>query len=821
MKLVGISFLVLFATLFCSYKAHAQTNLFNLNDLSSVNIDNYSDEDINSMLAKANTAGVLESQLFTLVAERGLPSAEIVKLRTRLQFIHNSKQPAENSNKNNTVEDSQQDNKESHQYDTSGTGVKTQKFKNDESIFGSELFTSSSLVFEPNLRIPAPSNYILGPDDEIIVSVYGYSEKKYNLKVNEQGEIYIPNVGPILVSGLSIEQAGERIKSKLGSTIYRAINSGQTKVQISLGKIRSIRVTVIGQAKKPGNFTVSSLTTLYNVLYLCGGPTSMGSYRDIEVIRGNNIKRTADLYDFLVEGNQSGNILLQEGDVIRIPYYKNRVAISGNVKREGKFEMLDNETFSDLLKYSGGFTDNAYRGAVTVIRITDIEKKIIDLEASQYGSFKPNGSDEYVVGKLQDEFGNKIVIAGSVLRPGPYQLMPGTTIKDLLEKAGGLSVDAYTERVSIFRYLTNKMPTILSINLDSALNYKQAVLLKKNDSVYVHSIFEFNDRNDITVEGNVRKPGIVHWRENITLRDLLLSVGGLAESGDSSNIEIARRIKNASVEKANHIESRIISVDLTSEGQSSKEVYLEPFDIVIIKTRPGYIRQRSVLLLGEVKSPGRYGLENSGEKISDVLERAGGFKASADSSSITIRRSIKSNLTLEERQKLFERILNINSDSLSQNPRLKDELYKSYDLISVDLSTALSHPNSSENLALEEGDVLTIDRSTNLVKISGEVYFPTIVPYKANKNLKYYVQQAGSFTPYARKTGALVIHPDGKAESVKHFLWFKSYPSVTPRSEIFVPQKLKNNRARIGAGELALIVSALGIVANVIISATK
>ncbi|MEO8111169.1 MAG: SLBB domain-containing protein, partial [Ginsengibacter sp.] len=438
-----------------------------------------------------------------------------------------------------------------------------------------------------------------------------------------------------------------------------------------------------------------------------------------------------------------------------------------------------------------------------------------------YDSFRPNGSDEYVVGKLQDEFGNKIVIAGSVLRPGPYQLMPGTTVKDLIEKAGGLTVDAYTGRVSIFRYFTNKMPTILSINLDSALNYNQAVLLKKNDSVYVHSIFEFNDQNDITVEGNVRKPGVVQWRENLTLRDLLLSVGGLTESGDSSNIEISRRIKNASIDKANHNESRIINVDLTARAQSSNDVYLEPFDIVIIKTRPGYIKQRSVLVLGEVKSPGRYGLENSGEKISDVLERAGGFRASADSSSITIRRSIKSNLTLEERQKLFERILNINSDSLSQNPKLKDELYKSYDLISVDLATALAHPNSSENLALEEGDVLTVDRSTNLVKIAGEVYFPTIVPYKANKNLKYYVQQAGNFTPYARKTGALVIHPDGKAESVKHFLWFKSYPSVTPRSEIFVPQKLKNNRARIGAGELALIVSALGIVANVIISATK
>ncbi|MDQ6764293.1 MAG: SLBB domain-containing protein [Bacteroidota bacterium] len=815
MKIIGIVF-VFIITLLGSSRLSAQVNLFNAKDLSNINIDDYSDDDINAMLSKANASGISESQMVGMLSNRGLPAAEITKLKNRLQFLNKGKAQVQSGEFEQPGDSANQ-----HLYDTAGTNIPLQKFKNDQEIFGSELFTSNSLVFEPNLRIPAPSNYILGPDDEIIVSVYGYSEKQYNLTVNEQGEVYIPNVGPILVSGLSIEQAGEKIKSKLGSTIYRAINSGQTKVQISLGKIRSIRVTVIGQAKKPGTFTVSSLTTLYNILYLCGGPTTMGSFRAIEVIRGNNVKRTADLYDFLVEGNQSGNILLQEGDVIRIPYYKNRVTLSGNVKREGKFEMLADETFNDLLKYSGGFTDNAYRGAVTVIRVTDTEKKILDLGASHYNAFTTNGSDEYIVGKLQEEFGNKIVIAGAVLRPGPYELTPGTTVKDLVEKAGGLTVDAYTQRVTVFRYFANKIPTILSINLDSVLNYNQAVLLKKNDSVYIHSIFEFRDDNNISVEGNVRKPGVVQWRENLTLRDLLLSVGGLTESGDSSNIEISRRIKNASIDKANHNESRIIRVDLTSESTILKNISLEPFDIVIVKTRPDYVRQRSVLLLGEVKSPGRYGLAKSGEKISDILERAGGFKASADSTSITIRRSVKSNLTIEERQKLFQRILNINSDSLAQNPRLKDELYKSYDLISVDLERALTHPGSSENLALEEGDVLTIDRSTNLVKVSGEVYYPTIVPYKSNKNLKYYVQQAGNFTPYARKTGALVIHPDGKAESVKHFLWFKSYPSVTPRSEIFVPQKLKNNRAKIGAAEWALIVSALGIIANVIITATK
>lgn len=816
MKLVATVLFVLITMLFCSTKLYAQNSLFDLKDLSNVNIDNYSDDELISFYNKAAETGMSELQLYKIISDKGLPESEIIKLKNRLQLIIPLKGNSYGIDTSTSINEYN-----SRFYDTSKQNIPLQKFQNDITIFGSELFTTNSLVFEPNIRIPTPEGYILGPDDEIVVSVYGYSEKKYALTVNEEGEIYIPNVGPIYVSGLSIEQAGAKIKSKLASTIYRAINTGKTNVQISLGKIRSIRVTVIGQAKKPGTFTISSLTTLYNILYLCGGPTPMGSYRAIEVIRGNQIKRTADLYDFLVNGNQKDNIVLQEGDVIRIPYYKNRISLSGNVKRSGKFEMLDSETFSDLLKYSGGFTDNAYRGSVTVVRITDTEKKIIDLSSDQYKTFTTKGSDQYIVRKLQDEFGNRVVISGSVQRPGQYELKQGMSLKSLVENAGGPTRDAYTKRISVFRYLNNKMPIIVSADLDSVINFNRDIALIKDDSVSVHSIFEFNDSSYVSVEGNVRKPGIVRWRKNISLRDVLLASGGISEFGDSSTIEISRRIRDANVEKANHNESRIFNINLNDNVEHPEDVLLQPYDLIVIKTLPGYNPQRTVLILGEVKSPGRYGLQKSGDRISDVLQRTGGFKASADSFSITIRRYIKSTLTTTEREKLFQRILNIDPDSLSLHPRLRDELYKQYDLISVDLSTALSNPNNSENLVLEDGDVLTIDRNSNLVKISGEVYNPTIIPYKKNKNLRYYIEQAGNFTPYARKTGALVIYPDGKAASVKHFLFFKSYPSVTARSEIFVPQKIKSNRSRLGAGELALIVSALGIVANVIISATK
>ena len=496
MKIIRIILFLFFISFVFLTRVEAQNTLLNTADLTNVNIDTYSDDQLASVLKKANDSGISESQLYKILADKGLPASEIAKLKSRFALLNDrNNQASQNSDTGYNKENKNV----AHPYDTTNNYIPLQKFKNDQSIFGSELFTENSLVFEPNLNISAPAGYMLGPGDEIVISIYGYSEQKYDLNVSVQGEIYIPNIGPLLVNGLTIEQATEKIKSKLASTIYKAINTGKTKVQVTLGKIKSIRVTVIGQAKKPGTFTVSSLTTLFNALYLCGGPTAMGSYRDIEVIRGKGIIATADLYNFLVNGSQADNIILQDGDIIRIPYYKTRVKITGNVKREGKFEMLDNETFTDLLKYCGGFTDTAYRGAVTVVRITDTERKIIDLESSQYSDFKPKGSDEYIVRKLQDEFANRIVISGSVNRPGQYELTDNLTVKDLIDKAGGLVRDAYTKRVTIFRYLSDKTPTSVSIDLDLVLKYNQTVYLQKDDSIYIHSIFEFNTKNYITI----------------------------------------------------------------------------------------------------------------------------------------------------------------------------------------------------------------------------------------------------------------------------------------------------------------------------------
>ena len=790
-----------------------QTNLFDLRNLSSINIDNYSDQDISAFQKKINELNISPENALDVLKVRGLSKEEIEKLKNRMiQISPDTKLPTTNAATENS-------DKSERKY-TNDLPVMA-KAKKDESIFGSELFLNSSMVFEPNIRISTPASYVLGPDDELIVNVYGYSEIKYNLEVNESGEVYIPNVGPVFVNGLTIEQATKKIRNKLASTIYRAITTGQTKVQIKLGKIRSIRVTVIGEAYKPGTYTVSSLTTLFNVLYLCGGPSDMGSFRQIEVVRGNAVIRKADLYAFLTSGSQKDNILLQEGDVVRIPYYENRVKISGNIKRQGRYEILPGEKVDKLLSYCGSFNELAYKNNVVVTRVSENERKVIDIANTAFQSFEIKSGDEYFVNKLQNIVLDKVTITGSVFRPGTYEANNQLTLKKLIEKVGGVLEDAYMERVNVYRIEKGKLPSIYSVGLDSVLNDQTDFSISKGDSVHVYSIFDFKDNQFISIQGNVRKAGKYQWRDNITIKELLLEAGGINEFGDSTTIEISRRKKKAESNTLNFDEAETFNINVAAAGKAGEEIVLEPFDIVTVKIVPGVISQRTVIVLGEVLTPGKYNLQKSGDKISDILNRVGGFKANADSSTVMIRRKRNSSFTVTEREMLFQRLLNIDLDSIASNQQLKNELYSAYELITVDLAAIRENKDNYDNLYLEDGDILTVYKNNNLVKVSGEVFYPTIISYQKNKSAKYYINQAGGFMGSARKVKTLIIYPNGKVMPVKSFFGIKKYPKLVSRAEIFVPQKNKDNRNKIGMGELALMVSALGIVANVLLTALK
>lgn len=787
-----------------------------LQDLSTINVDDIPDSDLKNYFVKASESGITEENLYRILREKELPETEIVKLKERFTRLGINTKDQLQKDKGLTKSPVT----EGRTYDKDAFVVPVKKNKADLTVFGSELFDQTSLVFEPNLRIPTPSGYILGPDDELIINVFGYSERTYNVTVNEEGNIYIPQVGPIFVNGLSIELASSKIKAKLASTIYKAIRSGQTRVQISLGKIRSIRVTVIGEAKKPGTFTVSSLTTLFNILYLCGGPSDLGSYRKIELIRGNEVKRTADLYAFLTKGDQKDNVLLREGDVVRIPYYSTRVILNGHVKHKGKYEMNDGETFDKLLQYSGGLSDDAYKGNVTVYQLGDKERKIKDLIKNQYSGYVIQPGDSIVAGKILDRFENMLSIQGAVMRPGEYELNGNTSLKDLIEKAGGVKEDVYTQRGSISREKKDKTPSQLSFDVDSVISGKLNITLQKNDSVTIYSIFDLQNKNIVSVDGLIKNPGKYKWAENMSLRDVILTAGGFTEGADTKNIEISRRIENIKLTQLNHVQTEIIMVDL-SDTNSLKDVILKPFDGVTIRQQAGYTNQRTVIVEGMVINPGRYTLQMSGERISDIIKRAGGFTANADTTAIVIKRIVKRTQSAEDRKKVFSKLLNIDQDSLNASERISEEINKDYDLISIDLNKALHEPQESENMLLEDGDVLIVERNTNLVKVSGEVYFPTIIPYKKGASLKYYIQKSGSYTQVARKRGAMVIYPDGKAKKVKRFLFFNNYPEVVSRSEIFVPPKSEKNKGKISLGEWSVVISSLAIIANVIVNLRK
>jgi len=793
---------LLFVFLF-SFTGKSQGSLLEQNDLSNIKIDSYSDEQINSLFQKSEELNMSKSDLFNKLVEKRIPQTELQKLKNRTQ---NLSVPTDKTQDYNTSR---------RNYDEKQGNIPMEDNKKDLSIFGAELFTKNSLVFEPNIRIPTPSSYILGTDDELVINVFGSSEKKYNLKVSEDGQIYIPNVGPLFVSGLSIEQATLKIKSKLSKTIYRSINSGQTSLQISLGNIKSIRVVVIGEAEKTGTYTVSSLTTLFNLLYLCGGPKNTGSYRNIEVIRGNQLFKKADLYSFLLNGSKKDDILLQEGDVVKIPFCKTLVSINGNVRREGKYEMQEKETFDRLLELCGGLDDRAYKGSATLISLTDTGRKVVTIINKEFAFFQLKSGDQVFINRVQNSFSNRIYINGSIERPGNYELIEGMTLKDLIEKSGGLLPDAFTNTASIFRIQKNKLPAILNVNIDSVTTGEQSITLNNNDSVYINSILDFKDNIHVNVDGKVRNPNMINWREGLTLRDVIIFSGGVSEQGDSNNIEISRRIKNANVDQINHMETEKIVTSL------SENISLQPFDYIIIKPIIGYVEQRSIIINGDVTLPSKYILQKSEERIFDIIKRAQGFRASADSSFVTIRRKNKNNSSLKEREILFQRLLNIESDSIEANKKLQYEIYKNYESISVNITNLLKDSTSSENLILEDGDILTIEKNNNLVKVSGEVYYPTTLPFVNGRSAKYFIKLAGSFMPTARKSGTIVIYPNGKAKAVKRFLFLKFYPKVTSRSEVFIPQKNKESKIRTTPAELAVFVSALGVIANVLINLIK
>jgi len=555
-------------------------------NFSNVRIDELTDVQIRRFLAQADASGLTELQLEERALSLGMKPLEIQKLKERVKKLQKQNQII--GLKKGTFPNVNDSTVNSPTLDSNTMSLTDKALAELKSkIFGADLFTNSNTSFEPNIRIATPKNYQLGPDDKLLIEIYGFSEANYNLEVSPEGTINIPFVGVIPVSGLSVEAAALRIGRRL-TPIYPELKTGNTKFKVSLGNIRSIRVVLTGELVKPGTYTLPSVSTIFNALYQSGGPTVNGSFREIDVIREGIKIATLDVYDFLLRGEFKNNIQLQDNDVIRVPPYNKRVEIVGEVKRPGIFEMLSGEKLNDLFRFAGNFTERAYQARIKVIKNTATERKISDVTTENFASYEPTGGDKFFVDEILDRFQNLVSIEGAVFRPGRYELDSGLTAMQLLKKADGLTEDAFLDRAYLTRLGNDLQMQLIPLNLKAILAGQSTdVTLQRDDVLTISSVFDLKDEYYVNIVGDIRNPGKFKFAEGMTVEDLIIKGGGFTEGPASKQIEVSRRVKNSSVISNSAQIAQIFQVNIDI-NKTNGGFLLQPFDIVSVRSSAGY-----------------------------------------------------------------------------------------------------------------------------------------------------------------------------------------------------------------------------------------
>ncbi|MBI2283846.1 MAG: SLBB domain-containing protein [Bacteroidetes bacterium] len=785
-------------------------------DLSQLRVDQLSDADVAKLKAQLASSGMTIDQAEQTALAKGMSAAEFTKLKQRLETGAGINKDGSGKLKTDKNSAEKKDNS-SDSLNTGKYNEQSPKTLVDPLIFGSELYTSLSPSFEPNMKLATPLNYVLGPDDQIIVSVYGVQQYEGDLLVSAEGFVNIPNVGQVKVAGLTIEAATQKIKIVMGNTVYGYLKSGGAKLSVTLSKIRSIKVLIIG-ANRPGNYTLSSLSTVFNALYVAGGPTAFGSFREIELIRDNKLLRKIDLYRLLLHGDQSDNIGLKDNDVIRIPAYQTRVELRGQVKRPGYFEVLLGEDFQQILAFASGFTDTAYRKSVKLFQRNEKERKLVDLEATAYNSYHPQAGDVFVVSKILNRFENRVSISGSVFRPDVYSLSQGLKVADLIRKADGLKEDAYVGRGQVLRLEEDLTRSMVSFDIKKALanDPLHNLLLQREDEVLISSILDLRDPFKVTIQGEVRLPGQYEYVENLSLKDLILQAGGFTDAA-FKKIEIARLIKRDSIAVTDNRASTIINTEIAGDLSSSvANMILQPYDVITIRRKAGYTIPETVVVVGQVQYPGPYVLNNRNERVSDILRRAGGYTPDAYPEGAYLRRYRNEEEKAKSKDVARKAGKNINDTSAAAKKMLVEDIIREYDQIPLDIPSILSSPGSIEDLIVRAKDELMIPKFDGQVKISGAVLMTTQVPYQQKNRLKNYISDAGGFSGDAWRKKTYVVYANGKAATTKHFLFFKFYPRIMPGCELIIPKKIE--KKRMTTGEIIGISSALASLAGVAIA---
>ena len=645
-------------------------------------------------------------------------------------------------------------------------------------IFGHSVFgRGSSVSFEPNENVATPENYVLGPGDQVIIEIWGISEATITSVISPEGRISISQVGPIQLSGLTIKEAARKIKGKLAGK-YAGVSD--SNFSVTLGNIRTIQVNVLGQVNTPGTYRLSPFTTVFNAIYRAGGINSNGSLRDVQVVRGGEVIADIDIYDFLFTGRKESDISLQEGDVVMVTAYTELVTVEGEVKLPMKYELKEGETLDKLIEYAGGFASAAYRDDVKVVRSTGHEKEILTVRNAEFGSCALQDGDVVTVGSNLERFSNRVEVRGYVMRPGEFQFGGDiATVRQLINAAGGLKEDAFRSRAVLLREKEDLSLETLPVNVGAILDGGEDVLLRKNDVLVVSGIYELEDRGSFTIDGMVARPGEYPYAESTTVEDLILQAGGLLDGASTSRVDVTRRIYDpTSMTWSDTLAlaySFAIEDGLAIGGDGS--FLLEPYDVVSVRRSPGYRPQKFVEIQGNVAFPGQYAILYEGERLSHLVERAGGFVGNANPrGAVMIRQreaSMDSRLLGSTVDKLYRSV----SDTL--NITIDTEMK-----IAVDLDYAMDHQGGDSDIILQEGDYVNVPEFINTVQIAGEVMSPNAVVYKPGKPVSYYINAAGGYTDKGKRSRVYVIYQNGKAS--RNIL---NSAKVEPGCTIVVPTK--------------------------------
>lgn len=765
-----------------------------------------SDDQVIQYVKEANKSGKSQKQITTELLRRGVTKEQVSRIQQKYSesnTVSNKSNEMPSQLRQRTLVDDGGGQRRTTDYsevgmldETVGGRVdnradNTATTDNASQIFGHDVFTNRNLTFEPSINLATPVDYRLGPGDEVIIDVWGASENTIRQSISPEGTIQVSGLGPVQLSGMTVKDANAYLQREF-SKIYSGISGSEptSQIKLTLGDIRTIQINIMGEVAVPGTYTLSSFSSVFHALYRAGGVNKIGSLRSIKVVRNGKTIADLDVYDYLMKGKMKDDIRLQEGDVIIVNPYESLVRIAGKVKRPMFYEMKPTETVATILNYAGGFTGDAYKKAVRIIRKSGREHQVYNVDEMDYSVFRLDDGDSISVDAVLKRFENRVEIRGAVYRSGLYELS-GTvnTVKQLIKKAEGLRGDAFLNRALLDRENEDLSHEVIAVDLGGLLKGTVAdIPLQKNDILYIPSIHDLKEEETISIHGEVASPGTFLFSKNMTIEDLLVQSGGLLEAAATTKVDITRRIKDPKSTSFSSVLGKTYSFDikdgLVVGGEG--DFHLEPFDEVYVRKSPAYRKQQNVVVAGEVLFGGNYALVKKNERLSDLISKAGGITPDAYVKGARLIRK----MTEEEQRRQADAVrmarMGEGKDSISVEKLNISDTYT----VGINLEKAISNPGSDFDLVLREGDVLFIPEYINMVKISGAVMYPNTVLYKRGESLRYYINQAGGYGNLAKKKKAYVVYMNGTVSRLKS----RDKKAIEPGCEIIVPSKEEKKR---------------------------